>query len=385
MKVIAYYLPQYHEIPENNEWWGKGFTEWVNLKKAKQLDERQYQPRIPLNENYYDLSDINVMKWQADLAKEYGVYGFCIYHYWFNGHKLLEKPVENLLRHPEIDVHYCLCWANENWTNQWVSGNNGRKMLIEQTYGGKDEWRSHFEYLLPFFKDKRYINENGKPLVVIYRPDLIEELDNMLNFWNDLACHNGFPGLCYAYQNADQNVFNYANGKDRSFDYQIEYQPGFSYRRTRGKIRNSAVKFKKLIFRSLGILFHTQKFSTMIYQERLVKRDYDRIWNDIISHKLQSPKCIPGAFTDWDNTPRRQTRGSFFVGASPEKFAYYFDKLVKKAREVYKKDMIFIFAWNEWTEGGYLEPDEKHGYGYLEAIKKVLEKNGEFPDYGDRV
>lgn len=379
MKVIAYYLPQFHEIPENNEWWGKGFTEWVNIKKATTFDKRQYQPRVPLNKNYYDLSDIEVMKWQADLAKKYGVYGFCIYHYWFGGHKLLEKPVENLLEHKEIDIHYCLCWANENWTNQWVSGVSGRKMLIEQTYGGEEEWEAHFNYLLAFFKDERYIKENNKPLLVIYRPDLVDRLDEMLEFWNALACKNGFLGICCAYQNPDQAVFNYANGKDYKFDYQIEFQPIFSRRLLDRPFRRLTVKMKKKIFRGIDSLLHTHKFSTIYFSKRLEVRNYEKDWEFIIAHIPDSDKCVPGAFVDWDNTPRRQMRGSFYVGANPEKFAYYFDKLVQRAKDVYKKDMIFIFAWNEWSEGGHLEPDEKNGYGYLEAIYQVLKENGELP------
>lgn len=151
MKVIAFYLPQFHEIPENNEWWGKGFTEWVNVKKAKPLYRGQNQPRVPLQRNYYNLEDVSVQEWQVELAKKYGVYGFCMYHYWFNGHLLLEKPVEQYLKNNKLDLPFCLCWANENWTNVWAAG--GNKILISQTYGDKNEWKKHFDYFLPFFKD----------------------------------------------------------------------------------------------------------------------------------------------------------------------------------------------------------------------------------------
>ena len=160
MKIIAFYLPQFHEIPENNEWWGKGFTEWVNVKKAQKLFDGHNQPREPLNDNYYDLKDNSVMDWQISIAKKYGVYGFCFYHYWFNGHLLLQKPVEAFLSNKKQDMPFCICWANEHWTNAWVSKAN--KVLIEQEYGKEEDWKEHFDYLLPFFKDDRYIKNNGE-------------------------------------------------------------------------------------------------------------------------------------------------------------------------------------------------------------------------------
>ena len=171
MKIIAFYLPQFHNIPENDEWWGDGFTEWTNVKKAKPLYEGHMQPRVPLGGNYYNLLDDNVKIWQADLAKKYGVYGFCYYHYWFNGKMLLEKPMEQMLANKEVDIPFCICWANEPWTKAWVG--DERKLLIAQEYGQEEEWKQHFMYLLPFFKDERYITKNGKPLFVFYRPDIV--------------------------------------------------------------------------------------------------------------------------------------------------------------------------------------------------------------------
>ena len=157
MKIIAVYLPQFHEIPENNEWWGKGFTEWTTMKKAKPLYEGHYQPRIPLNENYYNLLDPQVMEWQCKIAKEHGIYGFCFYHYWFDGHLLLEKPVEKYLQDEKCDLPFCICWANEHWTKAWEGKHN--QVLIPRRYGGEKEWKEHFEYLLPFLKDPRYIRK----------------------------------------------------------------------------------------------------------------------------------------------------------------------------------------------------------------------------------
>ena len=224
MKIIAFYLPQFHDIPENDEWWGKGFTEWVNVKKARPLYKGHEQPRIPLNNNYYNLLDDKVKIWQAKLAKEYGVYGFCYYHYWFGGKLLLEKPMEQMLENPNIDIPFCISWANEPWTKAWV---NEKKVLIPQFYGGKKEWKEHFDYLLKFFKDSRYIKEDGKPLLVIYRAEVIEHLNEMLDYWSELAKKNGFKGMVYAYQNITFDLI--PNKDDSRFTYNIEFQPSYAW------------------------------------------------------------------------------------------------------------------------------------------------------------
>lgn len=224
MKIIAFYLPQFHNIPENDEWWGDGFTEWVNVKAAKPLFEGHQQPKVPLNDNYYNLLDDNVKIWQAKIAKEHGVYGFCYYHYWFSGKMLLEKPMEQMLKNKAVDIPFCISWANETWTKAWV--NDEKKVLILQKYGEKDEWKQHFDYLLPFFKDDRYIKENNKPLFIIYRPEVVECLNEMLDYWNQLAIENGFDGMCFAYQTINMDI---TNGSDTSrFDYDIEFQPSYA-------------------------------------------------------------------------------------------------------------------------------------------------------------
>ena len=212
MKIIAFYLPQFHEIPENNEWWGNGFTEWVNVKAAKPLFKGHEQPRIPLNKNYYNLLDNNTIRWQIDLAKKYGVYGFCFYHYWFDGHMLLQKPMEIMKNDSNLNIPYCICWANENWTNAWKADGNV-KTLIQQKYGDKEEWKKHFLYLLSFFKDPNYILEDNKPFFVIYRPEIIPCLNNMLDYWQELAKENGFNGIVFAYQ---QLSFHLMQNRDDS-------------------------------------------------------------------------------------------------------------------------------------------------------------------------
>ena len=377
MKVIAFYLPQYHEIPENDKWWGKGFTEWTNLRKAQPLFEGHYQPRIPLNDNYYDLSDVSVMEWQCTIAKEYGVYGFCFYHYWFDRHMLLQKPMENYLHDPKCDLPFCICWANEHWTKAWESKQN--TVLIEQRYGDYGQWCDHFNYLLPFLKDKRYITKDGKPLIVIYRPELIDCLNKMLDCWVDLARKNGLKGLAFAYQHVSFD--NIKNKDDSRFDYAIEYQPGYAWRDQ----DNILIKKLKEVKRSINTFTEKKIHKTLDIHgiagevSGPTLDDYDKIWKTINSRIPPSKKYIPCALTDWDNTPRRGKSGRAFVGASPEKFKHYFSEQIKRTKEIYKKNMIFIFAWNEWTEGGYLEPDEKYKYGYLEAIKEALKSNDEFP------
>lgn len=372
MKIIAFYLPQFHEIPENNEWWGEGFTEWVNVKKAQSLFPGHIQPRVPLGDNYYNLLDTDVIRWQADLAKKYGVYGFCFYHYWFDGHMLLEKPVENFLKAIDIEQNFCICWANEHWTNAWVSGKN--KVLIEQRYGGKKEWKEHFDYLLPYFKDKRYIKEDNMPLFVLYRPEIVECLNEMLDYWNELAIEAGFSGIKFAYQHIDFDLIE--NKDDSRFTYDIEYQPTYAQALLRQKKHTMLRKLKR------KISFIAEKYFKLdiryVHAEKLIKFDYDEIWNYILNMKPVSTKSLPGAYVNWDNTPRRGDKGIVHLNVTPEKFKNYLSQQIKRAKEDYHTDKLFLFAWNEWAEGGFLEPDEEWKYSMLEAVKEALEINNEF-------
>lgn len=377
MKVIAFYLPQFHCIPENDEWWGEGFTEWTNVKKAKPLFENHFQPRIPLNNNYYNLLDKNTIKWQIDLAKEYNVYGFCFYHYWFDGHMLLEKPMELMKDDKDLNIPYCICWANENWTNAWKADGD-IKTLIQQTYGARDEWERHFNYLLQFFKDPNYILEDNKPFFVIYRPEIIPCLNEMLDCWNELAVENGFNGMLFAYQ--QMSFHNLKERDDSRFDYNIEYQP--TYARYDLQLNQNSSK-KKIAFKirnTIRNFFYNvdKKYSTNISaylaKNKIQYENYDELCEQIVNRLPDSEKAIPGMFVGWDNTPRRQKNGRVCVGATPEKFEKYLSLQILNAKNNYKKDMLFIFAWNEWAEGGYLEPDTVNKYDYLEAIKRASKK-----------
>lgn len=370
MKVIPLYLPQFHTIPENDEWWGKGFTEWVNVRNAKPLFEGHHQPRVPLNNNYYDLSKVETLKWQCKLAKDHGIYGFCMYHYWFNGHLLLEKPMEMLLAHPEIDIKYCISWANHDWTDAWKAKDGNCKTLIAHDFDDEQDWVNHFNYMLPFFKDPRYMTESNKPLMVIYVPNIIRKLNKMLDLWTKMAQESGFDGLTYIYQSATSAI---DNTWDKSrFSYGVEMNPQYVERvfnKRKETIPPSLLKYSRLIKK----IFHINRQLLPSRTSKEVRRiSYDECWENILKLKPQSKKMIPCAFTDWDNTPRHRKNGYLFDGVTPEKFKYYFGKLVEKAKNEYSSDMIFVFAWNEWAEGGYLEPDELYKYGFLDAIKQTL-------------
>ena len=386
MKIIAFYLPQFHNIPENDEWWGNGFTEWTNVKKAKPLYEGHMQPRVPLGGNYYNLLDDNVKIWQADLAKKYGVYGFCYYHYWFNGKMLLEKPMEQMLANKEVDIPFCICWANEPWTKAWVGYE--RKLLIAQEYGKEEEWKQHFMYLLPFFKDERYITKDGKPLFVFYRPDIVPCMKEMIETWDKLAKENGLSGITFAFQSGD---YDWNNSKEANlFDYDIEFQPPYASHwlySNDGKFVSALKKCRRLLAGWAGKKFGIDlyRYGTAQYKKMTGQTvaNYDSMWQKIIEAKPVRSNSIPGAFVKWDNTPRHGERGQINVG-TPEKFEYYLSKQIKHAREDYHEDMIFMYAWNEWAEGGYLEPDEDDKYGYLEAIKRALEENNEFPEFQNK-
>lgn len=210
-KTIAIYLPQFHQVEENNRWWGQGFTDWVTVKNARPLFDGHRQPRVPADRNYYDLLQHDTMKRQAEMAAQYKVSGFCFYHYWFkDGRRILEKPAENLLKWTDINMPFCFSWANQTWartwtnipnSNAWVGADFENKdsndsILLRQSYGGKKDWKEHFEYLLPFFKDSRYIYHDGKPLFLIYKPEYMFCLDNMMEYWKELAVENGLKGIC---------------------------------------------------------------------------------------------------------------------------------------------------------------------------------------------
>lgn len=358
MKTIAIYLPQFHEVKENSEWWGEGFTDWVTVKDAQPLFEGHRQPRVPLNQNYYNLVEHDVMKWQAELAKKYSVYGFCFYHYWFkNGRKILERPAENLLEWTDIDMPFCFSWANQTWARTWTNIPNsnawvGRDyekrntedgVLLKQSYGSKKEWKEHFLYLLPFFKDRRYIRYDGKPVFLIYKPEYMYCLDNMMEYWKQLAVDNGLKGICVITVRNNCNKWSQA-------DYWLMQEFDYSFMPKNREHRNGVWTIK-----------------------------YDAAWENALerAYTEADERAFLGGFIDCDDTPRRGNRGVALYDASPTAFEHYLKKMVEFS--IYKgKEFLFINAWNEWGEGAYMEPDDCFEYAYLEAVKSVM-------DYADKL
>ena len=265
-KIIAFHLPQFHCIPENDEWWGEGFTEWTNTKKATPLYKGHYQPREPYKDNYYNLLDKESIKWQTDTAKKHGIYGFCYYHYWFNGKLLLEKPVEILLNEKDIEFPFCLCWANEPWTRAWDGGE--KEVIMPQSYGNEENWEKHINYLLQFFKDERYIKIDNKPVFVIYRSNNINRCDELISYWNEKCVENGFNGI---YLIEEINTF-----QDKPIlklsQAVLEFEPMLT-------VNNKASLVTKLNRRIKRVLRDKVNIKT------LDTYDYDKIWKRIIGRK----------------------------------------------------------------------------------------------------
>lgn len=353
------YLPQYHVIPENNEWWGDGFTEWTNVKSAVPLFEGHYQPRVPADGNYYDLSNPETMKKQMLLAKQYGIDGFCIYHYWFNGKQLLEKPVNMLLNQENIELPFCFCWANEPWTRNWDGDEGSKVTLIGQNYGNTEDWYKHYQYLSAFFKRKEYIKVEEKPVLAIYSQELIEERKEMLMLWNALAIEDGFPGI-FVINTRRENVPQRELYGDAFFDF----EPFATVNSILPSGRKMATNFYP------GNMADNDEITYSVY-------DYDKICQYMVKRNIINDKHYLGMFVGWDNTARCGINPQMvFENVTPDVFKKYFEMQYHRAVKATHKFM-FINAWNEWAEGTYLEPDERFGLGYLEAIKTVRENDGQ--------
>lgn len=365
MKMIAFYLPQYHQIPENDQWWGKGFTEWTNVKKTRPIYKNQTQPKVPLNDNYYDLMEKSTVEWQTKLMKKYGVYGFCYFHYWFTGKKLLEKPAENLLKWNDIEQPFCFAWANRTWARTWSAVKGGATdwvsvdekstetgILMEQKYGNKEDWINHYNYLKQFFKDSRYIKINNKPIFLIYMLEDIPCAKEMFKLWNEYAIRDGFPGIHLVSMNKKPVNNPYVEAVAMYGNYG-NYDKFFIK-----KIKNIVINKFHLPFRK---------------EENVLS--YKRVWRNMVLEKpFEDIKTYPGAVVAYDETPRKGKRGTYIKGASSVIFKKYLKLQIKKAKKVCKVDYIFIDAWNEWGEGNYLEPDVEHGYEYLEALRSALKE-----------
>lgn len=370
VKVIANYLPQYHEIPENSAWWGEGYTDWVAVKKSVPLYNGHEQPRVPQSGQYYHLDDPEIIRWQAKIAREHGVDAFGIYHYWFSSEmKLLEKPAELLLNMPDVDIGFMFIWDNSTWRRTWSNvkfsndwapqyEQNGQAqvpstgILAELKYGNEEDWIKHFNYLLPFFKDSRYVKSENRPVFCFFNPDNDSDvICQMCACWDRLARENGFAGVRIIEQR------KYSGG--HISDYSFMYQPPYTgwYR------RNLVDKVLKKIHKELHLRL-----------KRPLKYNYDAIWKGIIR---QAKNCTDdkrsfGAFVEYDDSPRRGKKGTIVIGGTPKKFEKYMSELLRIAAKK-EREFIFLTAWNEWGEGAYMEPDTRFGDAYLKALKNAVD------------
>lgn len=351
-RVIAFYLPQYHPIPENDEWWGKGFTEWTNVGKAKPLFKGHYQPRVPADLGYYDLRVPETRKAQADMAREYGIEGFCYWHYWFgNGKRLIERPFNEVLESGEPDFPFCLAWANETWKG-FNHGMTNRNILIEQLYLGVDDYTAHFYEILSAFKDDRYITVDGKPIFMIYKPLAFEDVGIFINLWQKLAKENGLKGIFFVGHSSFVSEIDCI--KSKGLDA-VCINRLFSFH-TQNKTLIDKVfdKLKKEIF-GMPYLFSYKKMTKYFSDKEDFRSD-----------------VFPTVFPNWDHSPRSGKEGAVFHNSKPEFFEKHLREVLDSVSA--KKDkIVFLKSWNEWAEGNYMEPDLKWGKAYLEVLKSCLQ------------
>jgi len=347
LKLIAFYLPQFHAIPENNKWWGEGFTEWTNVRPSKPLFSDHYQPHVPLDLGYYDLLDGKTQAAQINLAKEYGIAGFCFYFYWFNGKTLLEKPVRNYLSDSSLELPFCLCWANENWSRRWDGKDN--EILISQRHDDKDDL-AFVEHISSYLRDPRYIRVHGKPLLIVYRPALLPDPTATAKRWRKWAVDHGIGDLFLAYTQS----FESTPAAHYGFDAAIEFPPN-----------NSPVRDV-----SPGITGLVDGFKGNIF-------DFSYLWKRAAEYHREKTRSFiwRSVCPSWDNTARRQERATVFVNSNPDGFYQWiryaiYDTLFRHSRP--DERLVFINAWNEWAEGAHLEPDQRYGYAWLEACRRAL-------------
>jgi len=344
IKLVAFYLPQFHPIPENDEFWEKGFTEWTNVTKAVPQFLGHYQPRLPIDLGFYDLRLIDNIKRQVELAKNYGIYGFAFHHYWFGGRKVLRTPIELFLKHKEIDFKFCVHFANENWTRRWDGLDH--EVLLKQEHSPEDDI-AFIEDTARYFRDERYIRIKGKPLLIVYRPELFPNIKETVERWREW-CHKNGIGDIYL---ACMHSFVHTDPREIGFDAAIDYPPN-----------------------TYPLTEINEKFTIINpnYQGRILS--YDELIH--ISKSMPKPpyKKFRGICPSWDNEARRPGRGTVVHGSTPEKYEAWLTYLLEYTENNFEPEERFIFinAWNEWAEGAYLEPDRKFGYAYLEATWRAL-------------
>lgn len=354
--MIAFYLPQFHPIPENDEWWGKGFTEWANVVRGKPLFPNHYQPHLPADLGFYDLRLPEVRQAQADLAREYGIYGFCYYHYWFHGKRLLERPFGDVLASGKPDFPFCLCWANESWTKGWRGKDN--EILIKQEYSEQDDLR-HINWLANVFRDKRYITIHGKPLFLVYRAKQLPNARKTTDLWREAACKLGIGELYLG--RVESYLDDRTDPGELGFDAAVEFQPDWARMGTtlrRGTIWSAATKLRLL---------------SRAYQGNRVFQ-YTELVRGALEKPVPSYKRFSCVTPSWDNTARYSTGNAvIFHGSTPSLYETWLRTVIQKSTPNHSdENLVFINAWNEWGEGNHLEPDLEFGHGYLEATRRAI-------------
>lgn len=348
-RAIALYLPQYHPIPENDEWWGPGFTEWTNVSKARPLYRGHYQPHVPADLGFYDLRLAESREAQASMARAYGIEAFCYYHYWFAGRQVLERPFEEVLASGSPDFPFCLCWANQTWSGIWHGAPN--RVLLEQTYPGESDHRKHFEALLPAFSDRRYFRVDGKPVFLIYHPNELPFSRQTLELWRDLARLAGLRDLYLICETGDPHLDPRSLGYDASVVVQV-----------RRSLR------KTLTWRQLA-LATLRKCSA----GGLTVVPYRDAIRNLITAPVDGITTHPCVIPNWDNTARSGTRGLVYHDSTPEEFRIHLrDGIKRTGHEPEGQRLLFIKSWNEWAEGNHLEPDLKWGKAYLQVVSEEL-------------
>lgn len=353
IRTIAMNLPQFHPTPENDEWWGKGFTEWTNVAKCTSRFPNHYQPHLPADLGFYDLRLPEARDAQAQLAREYGIHGFCYYHYWFNGRRILERPVNEILQSGEPDFPFCLCWANENWTRRWDGLDE--EVLLKQNYSKEDDL-AHIVSLLPAFADQRYIRVDGKPVFLVYRASVLPDPKQTTDIWREEAHKAGLGEL---YLGMVQGfATEQGNPQDFGFDFSLEFAPDW---RQLGKTVNpfpQPTAWQKLLGKTAQT--STDRISS-----------YDDCRDNMLKKPLPDFPWYRCATPSWDNSARRAEGATMLVGSTPESYEHWLRQLAVDAQQ-HNREFIFINAWNEWAEGNHLEPCQKWGRAYLEATKRAL-------------
>jgi lipopolysaccharide biosynthesis protein len=347
-RAIAFYLPQFHPIPENDEWWGPGFSEWTNAARARPLFPGHVQPHLPADLGFYDLRLGEAREAQADLARHYGVEAFCYWHYWFAGRRILERPYTEMLESRRPDFPFCLAWANQTWSGTWYG--HADRILIEQTYPGHKDDRRHFKHVLPAFRDPRYLRVDGRPVFYLFRPELHPDPAGFVDRWQSMAAEAGLGGL---YLLAEVSDLLGSGPKYPSFEAD-GFDGGVYVRIPATTDRWSVLKMRA-----------TRKL--------LRWPEHYEFASEWPRPTLNGDRVYPCVYPNWDNTPRSGRQGLVITGSSPASFATHVAAAADylSARPPGRR-LLFVKSWNEWAEGNYLEPDLEDGHGFLQALQEGL-------------